>query len=198
MSPFHGTTVVAVRRGDRAAVAGDGQITYGDTVLKAGARKVRRVYDDRVVVGFAGATADALTLEEKFTEKLSSYGGNLIRAAVELAQDWRTDRVLRKLDALLIVVDEEHSLLVSGNGDVIEPEDGVLAIGSGAPYAMAAARALMKHSEMEAPAIAEEAIRIAADICLYTNDRVVVEEVGPESDDEDEGADGDDDEENGS
>jgi ATP-dependent HslUV protease subunit HslV len=158
-------------------MAGDGQVSLGQTVMKHTARKVRRIYQDRVLAGFAGATADAFTLFAKFEEKLEQYNGNLLRAAVELAKDWRTDRILRRLEALLIIADKEHSLVISGNGDVIEPDDGVTAIGSGGPYAHAAAKALTQFSELDAKAIAEEAMKIAASICIYTNDRIVLEEL---------------------
>jgi ATP-dependent HslUV protease subunit HslV len=171
------TTVLAVRRDGRTAIAADGQVTLGDTVVKHGARKLRRLSEGRVVAGFAGSTADAQALFARFEAKLQEYRGNLERAAVELAKDWRTDRALRRLDALLVVADKEHVLLVSGNGDLIEPDDGVLAIGSGGPYALAAARALISHTSLNAPAIAEEAMRIAAAICVYTNDRILVEEL---------------------
>ena len=162
-------------------MAGDGQVTFEDTVLKSGARKVRRIHDEKVLVGFAGASADAFTLFEKFEAKLDEYGGNLTRAAVELAKDWRTDRVLRRLEALLIAADEEHSLMISGNGDVIESDDGVMAIGSGGPFAQAAARALCRHTDMSAEAIAREAVKITSEICVYTNDKLVVEVLGDES-----------------
>lgn len=172
-----GTTILAVRHKGKVALAGDGQVTIGNTVMKQGAKKVRKLYKDQVIAGFAGATADAFTLFERFENKLDQYRGNLPRAAVELTKDWRTDRVLRRLEALLIVADREHTLIISGSGDVIEPDDGVAAIGSGGPYAMAAARALIKYSSLEAKAIVEEAMRIASGICIYTNDQVVVEEL---------------------
>lgn len=175
---FHATTIIAVRKGDRIVIAGDGQVTLGNTVMKHNARKIRRMYDDRVLAGFAGATADAFTLFEKFEAKLEEYRGNLARAAVELAKDWRTDRVLRRLEALLIVADKERTLILSGNGDVIEPEDGVAAIGSGGPFALAAARALITWSDLDARRVAEEAMRLAAGICIYTNEQIVVEELG--------------------
>ncbi len=158
-------------------MAGDGQVTLDQTIMKHTARKVRKIYQDRVLAGFAGATADAFTLFTKFEEKLEQYNGNLLRAAVELAKDWRTDRILRRLEALLIVADRDHSLIISGNGDVIEPDDGVTAIGSGGPYAHAAAKALIRHSNLDARAIAEEAMRIAASICIYTNDQIIIEEL---------------------
>ena len=158
-------------------MAGDGQVTIEHTVMKHTAKKVRKIYQDRVLAGFAGATADAFTLFAKFEEKLEQYNGNLLRAAVEMAKEWRTDRVLRRLEALLIIADTEHSLVISGNGDVIEPDDGVVAIGSGGPYAHAAAEALTQFSDLEAKAIAEEAMKIAASICIFTNDRINVEEL---------------------
>jgi ATP-dependent HslUV protease subunit HslV len=171
------TTVLAVRRDGKTAIAADGQITVGDTVMKQGAKKLRRLSDGKVVAGFAGSTADAQALFGRFESKLQEYRGNLERAAVELAKDWRTDRALRRLDALLVVADREHMLLLSGNGDLIEPDDGLLAIGSGGPFALAAARALVQHTALSATAIAEEAMRIAAAICIYTNDRILLEEL---------------------
>ena len=174
---FHATTIVSVRRDGRVAVAGDGQVTLGNTVMKANARKVRRLgRDGQVLAGFAGAAADAFTLFELFEAKLEKHG-QLTRAAVELAKDWRTERRLGKLEALLVVADAETSLVVSGTGDVIEPEDGLVAIGSGGSYALAAARALAAHTELDAKAIASEALKIAGDICIYTNGNVVVEEL---------------------
>ena len=158
-------------------MAGDGQVTLGNTVMKRGARKVRRLYKDQIIAGFAGSTADAFTLFEKFESKLEQYNGNLHRSAVELAKDWRTDRMLRRLEALLIVADRERILVLSGTGDVIEPDDGAAAIGSGGPFALAAARALIQHSGLEAKSIVEEAMRIASQICIYTNDQIVVEEL---------------------
>ncbi|MFQ5541584.1 MAG: ATP-dependent protease subunit HslV [Candidatus Binatia bacterium] len=174
---FRGTTILAVRHGGRVVVVGDGQVSFGQTVLKHSARKVRKVYHDRVIAGFAGATADAFTLFEKFEAKLEQFNGNLKRAAVELAKDWRMDRVLRRLEALLVVADTENSLVVSGSGDVVEPDDGVIAIGSGGNYALAAARVLIKHSQLDARSIAEEAMRTAAAICVYTNDQLSMEEL---------------------
>ncbi len=171
------TTVIAVRRGPRVAVAGDGQVTVGDTIMKTTARKIVRLRGGSVLAGFAGSTADALALTERFEAKLEEYGGALRRAAIELAKDWRTDRMLRRLEALLIVVNTSETLLVSGTGDVIEPEDGIAAIGSGAGYALAAARALMRGTELSAREIAEEALRIAAGICLYTNEEITMEEL---------------------
>jgi ATP-dependent HslUV protease, peptidase subunit HslV len=173
--PVRATTVVSVRHRGQVALAGDGQVTIGATIVKAGARKIRKLYHDRVIAGFAGAAADAFTLFARFEAKLEEYRGNLPRAAVELAKDWRTDRVLRRLEALLAVVDGEHSLIISGTGDLIEPDDGMIGIGSGGPFALAAARALIAHSDLDAKAIALEAMRIAAGICIYTNDHVSVE-----------------------
>ncbi len=178
MMQLRGTTVIAVRRAGRVAMASDGQVTQGDTVLKTRARKVQRLRGGKVLAGFAGSTADSLALTERFEEKLDAFGGVLRRAAVELAKDWRLDRNLRRLDAMLIVANAEESLLVSGTGDVVEPDDGIVAIGSGGPYALAAARALLKLPELGAREIAEEALGIAAGICLYTNDHITVEELG--------------------
>jgi ATP-dependent HslUV protease subunit HslV len=172
---FRGTTIICVRKNGEIALAGDGQVTMGNTVMKHTARKIRRMYQDRVIAGFAGSTADAFTLFEKFDIKLQEFRGNLLRAAVALAKDWRTDRMLRKLEALLIVADAETTLILSGSGDVIEPDDGIAAIGSGGPYALAAARALMTHSNLPAQKVAEEAMLIAAGICIYTNDQILVE-----------------------
>ena len=173
----HGTTVIAVRRGDRVALAADGQVTLGEIVMKTTARKIQRLRSGQILAGFAGSTADAVALTERFEAKLEEFGGLLRRAAVELAKDWRTDRSLRRLEALLIVADRQETLLVSGNGDVIEPEDGITAIGSGGGFALAAARALAGSTKLSACEIAEEALRIAAGICLYTNDQIVVEEL---------------------
>jgi ATP-dependent HslUV protease subunit HslV len=177
---LRGTTIVCVRHDGRVVMAGDGQVTVGQTIMKRNARKVRRLYHDRVLAGFAGAGADALTLYERFENKLGQVNGHLRRAAVELAKDWRTDRLLRRLEALLVVADRESSLVVSGTGDVIEPENGICAIGSGGNFALAAARALARHSSLDAKRIAEEAMRIAAEICVYTNDEIIVEELGNE------------------
>ena len=177
-----GTTILVVRRGHNVVVAGDGQVTMGDTVLKHRARKVRRLFGGKIIAGFAGSTADAFTLFERFEAKLEQYGGNLRRAAVELAKDWRTDRMLRRLEALLAAVDQENSLVISGNGDVIEPDDGLLAIGSGGPQALAAARALAKHTNLSAREIAEAAMKITAEICVYTNDHFVFEELAEGND----------------
>jgi len=177
MTPFHGTTIVAVSRDGRIAVAGDGQVTMGNAVLKKSARKIRHLHDGRVLAGFAGSTADAFTLFEKFEAKLSEFRGNLRRAAVELAKDWRTDRVLRRLEALMVITDGSDLMILSGNGDVVEPDDGVVAIGSGGSFALAAARAMLLHSGLAAGEIAREAVRIASEICIYTNDNIVVEEI---------------------
>lgn len=175
---FHGTTVVAVRRDGHVALAGDGQVTFGNnTIMKQGARKVRGLHGGKVLAGFAGSVADAMTLFEKFETKLEEYHGNLQRAAVELAKEWRLDRMLRRLEALLIVADTERVLIISGSGEVIEPDDEVAAIGSGGPYALAAARALLRHTALSARQVAEEALRIAAGICVYTNDQITVEEL---------------------
>jgi ATP-dependent HslUV protease subunit HslV len=174
---MHATTILAVRRNGKTAIAGDGQVTVGSTVMKHNARKVRKMYNDRIVAGFAGATADAFTLFEKFEAKLEQYHGNLTRAAVELAKDWRTDKVLRRLEALMIVADAERSFILSGTGDVIEPEDGIAAIGSGGPYALAAARALSAHTALSARQTVEAAMQIAGDICIYTNKEITVEEL---------------------
>jgi ATP-dependent HslUV protease, peptidase subunit HslV len=172
---FKGTTIVCVRRNGTVALAGDGQVTMGNTVMKHTARKLRRMYDNRILAGFAGSTADAFTLFEKFDAKVQEFRGNLPRAAVALAKDWRTDRILRRLEALLVVADAETTLVLSGAGDVIEPDDGIAAIGSGGPFALAAARALLQQSDLPAQRIAEEAMRIAAGICIYTNDQILVE-----------------------
>jgi len=173
-TPIHATTVVSVRHRGRVAVAGDGQVSVGQTIMKAGARKVRKVYHDRVLAGFAGAAADAFTLFSRFEAKLEEHRGNLPRAAVELAKEWRMDRVLRRLEALLAVADAVSTFILSGTANVIEPDDGLVGIGSGGPYALAAARALCMHSQLEAPEIAEQAMRIAAGICVYTNDHITV------------------------
>jgi ATP-dependent HslUV protease subunit HslV len=169
------TTIIAVRHKGSVVVAGDGQVTMGNTVVKHAARKVRRLYNGKVVTGFAGATADAFTLFDKLEQRLEQYKGNLMRAAVELAKDWRTDKILRRLEAFLIAVDEKSSLLLSGSGDVIESDDGILAIGSGGPYAQAAAKALVNHSDLSAEEICREAMKIAASICIYTNENIVIE-----------------------
>jgi ATP-dependent HslUV protease subunit HslV len=174
---FHATTVVSVRHRGRVAMAGDGQVSLGATIMKHTARKVRRVYHDRVLAGFAGTAADAFTLFERFEGRLEQHRGNLRRAAVELAKEWRSDRVLRRLEALLAVADADASFIVSGTGEVLEPDDGLIGIGSGGPFALAAARALVAHSDLDAKAIATEAMRVAAGICVYTNDQVTVEEL---------------------
>ncbi len=177
MEQFRGTTILSVRRGGRVVLGGDGQVSLGNTIMKGNARKVRRLYNDRVLAGFAGGTADAFTLFERFEGKLEMYSGNLTRAAVELAKDWRTDRILRRLEALLAVADSRASLIISGNGDVIEPENDLMAIGSGGPYAQAAARALLEHTELSAREIVERALGIAADICVYSNHHLTIEEL---------------------
>ncbi|MCL5045702.1 MAG: ATP-dependent protease subunit HslV [Actinobacteria bacterium] len=174
---FEATTILALKRDGHAAIAGDGQVTLGNTVMKHQAKKVRRLYNGQVLAGFAGSVADAFTLFQKFEGKLEEYRGNLQRAAVELAKDWRMDKMLRRLEAMLIVLDSNHILVVSGNGEVIEPDDGIAAIGSGGPYALAAARALVAHTNLPAREIASEAMKIAADICIYTNQNVSVEEL---------------------
>jgi ATP-dependent HslUV protease, peptidase subunit HslV len=173
-----GTTVLLVRRNGRVALAGDGQVTLGETIMKSSAKKVRRLYNDRILAGFAGATADAFSLLTRFESKLEQYHGNLERAAIELSKEWRTDKLLRHLEALLVVADNKNSFLLSGNGDVIAPDDGVLAIGSGGSYALAAARALIKHTDMSAREIAVEALGISGEICIYSNQNIVVEELG--------------------
>ncbi len=176
-SKFHGTTILCVRKGGNVAIGGDGQVTLGNTVLKHNAKKIRRMYNNNIIAGFAGATADAFTLFEKFEAKIETYRGNITRAAVELAKDWRTDRILRRLEALLIVADKEHSFIISGTGDVVEPEDGIGAIGSGGPYALAAARALKEHSTLEPAQIVEQAMNITSGICIYTNGSITIEEL---------------------
>jgi ATP-dependent HslUV protease subunit HslV len=174
---FHGTTILSVRRGGSVVIGGDGQVSLGETVIKGNARKVRRLYNERILAGFAGGTADALTLFERFEGKLEKHQGNLVRSAVELAKDWRTDRMLRHLEAMLCVADASSSLIISGNGDVLEPEHDIMAIGSGGAYAHAAARALLENSELGAREIVEKALAIAADICIYTNRSVTIEEL---------------------
>ena len=178
MQQFDGTTILCVRRGAQVALGGDGQVSMGNTRVKGNARKVRRLYGDKVLAGFAGGTADAFTLFERFEGKLEKHGGNLTRAAVEIAKDWRTDRYLRRLEALLIVADADTTLMISGNGDVMEPEKGVMAIGSGGPYAQAAARALYDNTELPAREVVEKALHIAADICIYTNHSLTIETLG--------------------
>ncbi|MDK2754554.1 MAG: HslU--HslV peptidase proteolytic subunit [Candidatus Thioglobus sp. MED-G25] len=175
---MHGTTILSVRRGEHVVIGGDGQVTLGETIMKGNARKVRRLYEDKVIAGFAGGTADAFTLFERFEGKLQKHQGNLLRSAVELAKDWRTDRMLRRLEALLAVADRSVSLVISGTGDVIEPEGGIMSIGSGGPYAKAAAVALLENTDMDARAIVERSLTIAADICIYTNHEVTIEELG--------------------
>jgi ATP-dependent HslUV protease subunit HslV len=174
-SALHGTTILAVRRDGRCAMAGDGQVTLGQTIVKHSARKIRRLHDGKALAGFAGSTADAMALVAKFEAKLEEHRGGIERAAVELAREWRTDRVLRRLEAFLIVADRDATFLLSGAGDVIAPDDGIVAVGSGGPYALAAARALLQHTELDAPTIAAEAMKIAAGICLYTNATILVE-----------------------
>lgn len=175
MVEMHGTTIVSVRRNGQVVVGGDGQVTLGSTVMKSNARKVRRLYNNKIIAGFAGGTADAFTLFEKFEAKLETHQGNLVRSAVELAKDWRTDKMLRRLEAMLVVADTKASLIISGNGDVIEPEDGLIAIGSGGPYAKSAAMALLQSTELDARAITEKALQIAASICIYTNNNFTIE-----------------------
>lgn len=174
---FRSTTILAVRHHDRAVLAGDGQVTFGQTVVKEGARKIRRLYNNQILAGFAGSAADAFALFSRFESKLEQYRGNLGRAAVELAQDWRSDRILRRLEAMLIVLDKQATFLLSGTGDLIEPDDGIVAIGSGGPFALAAARALAENTDLDARTIAEKAMRIAAGICIYTNANIAVEEL---------------------
>jgi ATP-dependent HslUV protease, peptidase subunit HslV len=175
MEAFHGTTILSVRRDGRVALGGDGQVTLGNVVIKAGARKVRRLYQDRILAGFAGGTADAFTLFERFEAKLEKHQGNLLRSAVELAKDWRTDRILRRLEAMLAVADRDVSLIITGMGDVLEPERGLLAIGSGGPYAQAAASAMLDNTELGAEEIVRKSLTIAADLCIYTNRNIVIE-----------------------
>ena len=175
MESLHGTTILSVRRGLSVALGGDGQVTLGNVIIKGGARKVRRLYNDRILAGFAGGTADAFTLFERFEAKLEKHQGNLMRSAVELAKDWRTDRILRRLEAMLAVADREHSLIITGMGDVLEPEHGILAIGSGGPFAQSAARALMDNTDLSARDIVEKALAIAAELCIYTNDQRTIE-----------------------
>lgn len=177
LEQLRGTTILSVRRGDSVVVGGDGQVTMGNTIMKGNARKVRRLYNDRVLAGFAGGTADAFTLFERFEAKLEKHSGNLMRSAVELAKDWRTDRILRRLEALLAVADKTSSLIISGNGDVIEPEHSLMAIGSGGAYAQAAARALLENTDLDARSIVEKGLMIAADICVYTNQNMTIEEL---------------------
>ncbi len=180
MESFRGTTIVSVRRDDKVIIGGDGQVSMGNTVMKGNARKVRRLYHDRVIAGFAGATADAFTLFEHFEGKLEKHRGNLVRAAVELAKDWRTDRALRRLEALLAIADSKASLIISGTGDVIQPENDLMAIGSGGPFAQSAAMALLENTELSAREIVEKALNIAGDICIYTNHNITIEELDSE------------------
>jgi len=177
MEQMHGTTILSVRRGSSVALGGDGQVTLGNVVIKGGAKKIRRLYQDRILAGFAGGTADAFTLFERFEAKLDKHQGNLMRSAVELAKDWRTDRILRRLEAMLAVADREHSLIITGLGDVLEPEHGIVAIGSGGPYAQAAARALLENTSLKAKEIVEKSLAVAADLCIYTNHQRSIEEL---------------------
>ncbi|WP_028379803.1 ATP-dependent protease subunit HslV [Legionella cherrii] len=177
MEQFRGTTILSVRRGNQVVIGGDGQVTLGNTVMKGNARKVRRLYKDQIIAGFAGGTADAFTLFERFESKLEMHQGHLVRAAVELAKDWRTDRMLRRLEAVLAVADKKSSLIITGNGDVIEPEHSLIAIGSGGPFAQAAARALMENTNLSAMEIVRKALTIAGDICIYTNNNLTIEEL---------------------
>jgi ATP-dependent HslUV protease, peptidase subunit HslV len=177
LEQYRGTTIVSVRRGKNVVIGGDGQVSLGNTVMKGNARKVRRLYHDKIIAGFAGGTADAFTLFERFEAKLEMHQGHLTRAAVELAKDWRTDKMLRRLEALLAVADDTASLIITGNGDVIEPEEGLIAIGSGGPFAQSAARALMQNTKLDAKKIVEKSLNIAADICIYTNNNLTIEEL---------------------
>ncbi|MFI4918536.1 MAG: ATP-dependent protease subunit HslV [Legionellales bacterium] len=177
MEQFRGTTILSVRRGNQVVIGGDGQVTLGNTIMKGNARKVRRLYKDQVIAGFAGGTADAFTLFERFESKLEMHQGHLVRAAVELAKDWRTDRILRRLEAVLAVADSKASLIITGNGDVIEPEESLIAIGSGGPFAQSAARALMQNTELSAKDIVQKALTIAGEICIYTNNHLTIEEL---------------------
>jgi ATP-dependent HslUV protease subunit HslV len=177
MEQYHGTTILCVRRGNHVVIGGDGQVSLGNTIMKGNARKIRRLYKDKILAGFAGATADAFTLFERFEAKLEKHQGNLTRSAVELAKDWRTDKMLRRLEALLAVADQQNSFIISGNGDVIEPENHLMAIGSGGSFAQAAARALMDNTKMSAYDIVEKSLNIAADICVYTNHHLTIEEI---------------------
>ncbi|MBN9229916.1 MAG: HslU--HslV peptidase proteolytic subunit [Legionella sp. 40-6] len=181
MEQYRGTTIVSVRRGNQVVIGGDGQVTLGNTVMKGNARKVRRLYKDQVIAGFAGGTADAFTLFERFERKLEMHQGHLVRAAVELAKDWRTDRMLRRLEAILAVADSKSSLIITGNGDVIEPEEGLIAIGSGGPFAQAAAKALIENTELSALDIVRKALTIAGEICIYTNHNLTIEELNNDS-----------------
>lgn len=181
MEQFRGTTILSVRRGNQVVIGGDGQVTLGNTVMKGNARKVRRLYKEKIIAGFAGGTADAFTLFERFESKLEMHQGHLLRAAVELAKDWRTDRMLRRLEAVLAVADNKVSLIITGNGDVIEPEEGLIAIGSGGPFAQSAARALMENTSLSAKDIVQKALTIAGDICIYTNNHLTIEELHNDS-----------------
>lgn len=181
MEQYRGTTILSVRRGNTVAIGGDGQVTMGNTVMKANARKIRRLYKDKVIAGFAGGTADAFTLFERFESKLEMHQGHLVRAAVELAKDWRTDKILRRLEALLAVADSKASLIITGNGDVIEPEDGLMAIGSGGPFAQAAAKAMLENTPLSAPDIVQKGLIIAGEICIYTNHNLTIETLGSDS-----------------
>jgi ATP-dependent HslUV protease subunit HslV len=178
MDQYHGTTIVSVRRGNRVALGGDGQVTLGNIVIKGTARKIRRLYHDKILAGFAGATADAFTLQERFEAKLEKHQGHLMRAAVELTRDWRTDRVLRRLEAMLIVADRDHTLVLTGNGDVLEPEHGLAAIGSGGAYAQSAARALLDHTDLPPEDIVKKSLEIAGELCIYTNQNHLIETLG--------------------
>ncbi|PLC54487.1 HslU--HslV peptidase proteolytic subunit [Pollutimonas nitritireducens] len=175
MEQFHATTIICARRGDQVALGGDGQVTLGNIIIKGTARKIRRLYNDKILAGFAGATADAFTLQERFEEKLEKYQGNLMRSAVELTKDWRTDRVLRRLEAMLIVADREHTLVLTGNGDVLEPENGLAAIGSGGAYAQSAALALLQNTDLSPAEVVKKSLEIAGDLCIYTNQNHIVE-----------------------
>ncbi len=177
MEQYHGTTILSVRRGQRVAMGGDGQVTLGNIVIKAGARKVRRIYHDKILAGFAGGTADAFTLFERFEAKLDKHQGHLVRSAVELAKDWRSDRALRRLEAMLAVADRDSSLIITGNGDVLEPEQGLLAIGSGGAFAQSAARALLENTELDPESIVKKSLDIAGDLCIYTNHNLIVEAI---------------------
>ena len=177
MEQFHGTTIVCVRRGDKVALGGDGQVTLGNIIIKGTARKIRRLYHDRILAGFAGATADAFTLQERFEGKLEKHQGHLMRAAVELTRDWRTDRILRRLEAMLIVADREHTLVLTGNGDVLEPENGIAAIGSGGAYAQSAALALLRNTDLAPAVIVKQSLEIAGDLCIYTNQQHLIETI---------------------
>lgn len=177
MEQYHGTTIISVRKGNSVSLGGDGQVTLGNIVIKSTARKIRRLYNEKVIAGFAGGTADAFTLFERFEQKLEKHQGNLLRSAVELAKDWRTDRMLRRLEAMLIVADKEHSLIITGNGDVLDPEHGIASIGSGGSYAYSAARALVEHSKLNSEQIVKQALTIAGEVCIYTNQNHLIETI---------------------